>query len=244
MKKIIVLGVFLVSQLVVSQISLTTGGQPLVDGAVIAKTELGYPAAETMFRVRNNGTATTNVWIECEDLINNSGNNFQLCFGIECLPEVSEGTIYPTTGSVTLAPNASNGAFDHFLNDNPGNGSFPVDFVFRFFQTNQATQGGAEVGNSITVTYRYDPNLTVDELNQLETSGVIVKSTLIENELILDVLKNTSMSVYDLNGKVVYSSELNYGIQTIDFSNISSGVYVINFTSSEGNSSTKKIIKK
>ena len=38
--------------------------------------------------------------------------NFQLCFGEECLPEVAEGIIYPTTGSVTLAPNASNGNFD------------------------------------------------------------------------------------------------------------------------------------
>lgn len=244
MKKTVVLWVLLLSQIGFSQISLTTGGQPVLDGAVLAKSEIGYPAAEILFRVRNNGTATTNVWIECEDLINNTGNDFQLCFGVECLPEVSVGTIYPTTGSVTLAPNASNGNFDHFLNNNAGNGTFPLDFVFRFFQTNQSTQGGAEVGNSITVTYRYDPNLTIDEVNQLEASGVIVKSTLIDNELVLDVLKSTSMAVYDLNGNVVYNSELNYGIQTIDFSNISSGVYVINFTNAEGNSSTKKIIKK
>lgn len=244
MKKIVVLSALLLSQIGLSQITLTTGGQPVLDGGVIAKSQLGYPDAEALFRVRNNGTTTTNVWIECEDLLNNTGSDFQLCFGVECLPEVSEGTIYPTTGSVTLAPNASNGNFDHFLNNNAGNGTYPVDFVFRFFQTNQATQGGAEVGNSITVTYRYDPNLTVDEVDQLESSGVIVKSTLIDNELVLDVLKNTSMAVYDLNGKVVYNAELNYGLQTVDFSDISSGVYVINFTNTEGNSSTKKIIKK
>jgi len=244
MKKILILGMLLVSQLGISQIALTTSGQPLTNGAVIAKSQLGYPAAEALFRVRNNGATTTNVWIKCEDLVNNSGNNFQLCFGIECLPEVAEGIIYPTTGSVTLAPNASNGNFDHFLNDNAGNGTYPVDFVFRFFQTNQTTPGGPEVGNSITVTYRYDPNLTIDEVNQLEASGVIVKSTVIENELVLDVLKSTSMAVYDLNGKVVYNAELAYGVQTIDFSTIASGLYVINFTNAQGNSSTKKVIKK
>jgi len=244
MKKIITLLALLTLQLGFSQITLTSYGVPITDGSVLAKNQIGYPEAEILFRVRNNGTTTTNVWIECENLVNNTGSNFQLCFGEECLPEVAEGIIYPTTGSVTLAPNASNGNFDHFLNDNAGSGTYPLDFVFRFFQTNQATQGGTEFGNSILVTYRYDPNLTIDEVSQLETSGVIVKSTLIENELVLDVLKSTSMAVYDLNGKVVYNSELNYGVQTIDFSNISSGVYVINFTNAEGNSSTKKIIKK
>lgn len=244
MKKIITLLALLTLQFGFSQITLSRlNFTPIPSGSVIANNQTGYPQAEVGFKVRNTGSTTTNVWVKCEDLINNNGTNFQLCFGEECLPEVAEGITYPSVG-VTLAPNGSNGNFDHFLNDNTGSGVYPLDFVFRFYQTNQATQGGAEVGNSITVTYRYDPNLTVDEVNQLEASGVIVKSTLIENELVLDVLKSTSMSVYDLNGKVVYTAELDYGIQTFDFSNISSGVYVINFTNAEGNSSTKKIIKK
>jgi len=243
MKKIVLLLVLFSSQLNVAQISLSSSGVPVANGAVLAKNVLGYPAAEVLFRVRNNGTTTTNVWGKCESLLNNNGTLFQFCFGDVCFAEVQQGVIYPNVG-ITLAPSASNGNFDHFLNDNAGNGTFPLDFVFRFFQTNQNTQGGVEVSNSITVTYRYDPNLSIDEVNQLQNSGVIIKSTIIENELTLDVLKSTSMAIYDLNGKSVYNSNLNYGIQSIDVSDLSSGVYVISFTNDEGNSTTKKIIKK
>lgn len=243
MKKIILLLILFVSQLSISQISLSSNGVPVASGAVIAKNTLGYPLAEVLFRVRNNGTTTTNVWGKCESLLNNNGSLFQFCFGDVCFAEVQQGVIYPNVG-ITLAPNTSNGNFDHFLNDNPGNGTYPLDFVFRFFQTNQSTQGGAEVSNSITVTYRYNPNLSIDEVNQLQSSGVIIKSSVIENELTLDVLKSTSMTVFDLNGKSVYNSNLSYGIQTIDVSDLSSGVYLVRFTNEEGNSTTKKIIKK
>jgi hypothetical protein len=243
MKKTILLVALFVCQLGLSQISLSSYGVPVVNGAVLAKNQIGYPAAEILFRVRNNGTTTTNVWGKCEDLLNNNGTLFQFCFADVCFSEVAEGTVYPNEG-LTLAPSASNGNFDHFLNDNAGNGTYPLDFVFRFFQTNQSTQGGAEVGNSITVTYRYDPNLSNDEVNQLQNSGVIIKSTILENELILDVLKSTSMTIYDLNGKSVYNSNLSYGVQSIDVSDLSSGVYVTSFTNEEGNSTTKKIIKK
>ena len=52
------------------------------------------------------------------------------------------------------------------------------------------------------------------------------------------------MSIYDLNGKIVVNSNLDYGIQSIDVSNLSSGIYLVNFTNSEGKSSNKKIVKK
>jgi len=243
MKKIILLGLF-ISQFCFSQIEISRypNGALITSGTVLASNVLNLQS-EIGFKVRNIGSTTTNVWVRCQDLVNNNGTQFQLCFGAECLDGVVVGQVYPSVG-VVLAPNETNGNFDHFLNNNAGNAVFPLDFVFKFFQTNQATQGGAEVGNSFIVTYRYNPNLSTDEINQLQTSCVIVKSTIVENELVLDVLKSTTMSIYDLNGKMVYNSKLNYGIQTIDVSDFSSGVYVINFTNAEGNSSNKKIIKK
>jgi hypothetical protein len=243
MKKIIFFALF-ISQFCFSQIAMTrsTTGAAIPSGTVLASNVLNLPS-EIGFKVRNIGSTTTNVWVRCQNLVNNDGSQFQLCFGEECLEGMVVGNVYPSVG-VTLAPNGTNGNFDHFLNNNPGTAVYPLDFVFKFFQTNQATQGGAEISNAVIVTYRYDPALSADEINQLQTSGVIVKSTVIENELILDVLKSTTMYIYDLNGKLVYNSNLNYGIQTIDVSDLSSGVYVINFTNIEGDTTSKKVIKK
>ncbi len=242
MKKNYVLLLLFVSQLSISQISITSYGVPVTNGAVLAKNQIGYPQAEILFRVRNNGTTTTNVWAKCESLLNNNGSMFQFCFADVCFAEVQQGVVYPIQ-ALTLTPGSSNGNFDHFLNENSGNGTYPLDFVFKFFQTNQATQGGTEVGNAITFTYRFDPTLSTDEVDQLQTSGVIVKSTVIDTELNLDVLKGTAMTIYDLNGKSVYGANLEYGIQSIDVSNLSAGIYIISFTNEEGITSTKKIIK-
>ena len=217
-------------------------GTPINSNQVIAFNTATYPASEMGFYVRNlSATASANVKIVCESLVNNDGTGFELCYGAECLSAVQEGDVFPTTGSVILPPNGVNGNFDHFLNTNTGSGIFPKDHVFRFYQVNAT---GNEIGNSITMTYRYDPSLSVDEIDQLQTSGVIVKSTLIDSQLELDVLKSTNMIIFDLNGKALYASNLNYGVQNIDISNFSSGTYIVSFTSSDGNSSTKKIIKK
>jgi hypothetical protein len=244
MKKIILLSL-VISQFSFAQVITMTrpsDGSPIVNGTVLASNVLNDPS-EIKFKVRNSGSTTTNVWARCQSLLNNDGSNFQFCFGQECIGSVELNGVYPSV-PLTLAPNASNGNFDHFLNNNIGSGVFPLDFVFKFFQTNQTSPGGAEVGNSITVTYRYNPNLSIDEINQLQNSGVIIKSTIVDNELTLDVLKSTVMSIYDLNGKMLINSNLDYGIQSIDVSNFRSGVYLVNFTNSEGNISNKKIVKK
>lgn len=241
MKKIlpIVFAFFVTS--IHSQIALSRhNGSPIVDGQVVAFNTIAFPAAEMDFYVTNlSSTTSTNVKIACESLVNNDGTGFELCFGNECLSYVESGEIYPSI-PVILAPNGRNGEFDHLLNTSAGSGSLPKDYVFRFFQVDGS---GAEFSNSITMTYRYDSTLSVDDINQLETSGVIVKSTLVNNELSLDVLKPSQMTLYDIAGKLVYNARLEYGVQSIDVSNLSSGVFILKFTSDEGRVSTKKIIK-
>lgn len=217
-------------------------GTPINNGDVLAVSQAGYPQGEIGFKVRNVGTTTTNVWVRCDNLVNTDGTNFEFCFGEECLADVIVGQVYPSVG-VTLAPNGANGNYDHFLNNNTSGTGFPLDYTFTFFQTGQATQGGTPVGNSITVTYRFDPNLSVDEINQLETSGVILKSTLVNNELVFDVLKKTNMTVFDINGKQVMESVLEYGMQTFDVSALNSGVYMVYFTNESGAATVKKFIK-
>jgi hypothetical protein len=58
------------------------------------------------------------------------------------------------------------------------------------------------------------------------------------------VLKAATMKIYDLNGKLVLNTKLDYGVQTVEVSNFVSGVYIINFISEKGITSKKKFIKK
>jgi hypothetical protein len=241
MKKIILLITFSFSIFSFSQISLSRHNLiPIIDGQVVAFNSAVYPVSELDFYVKNNSTTvSTNVKINCVALLNNDGAGFELCFGSDCLSSVEEGMSYPINQPyVTLAPGASSGNEGHFLNTNASSGVFPRDYTFRFYQV------GTPSGNTIDVTYRYDPNLTVDEINQLETSGVILKSSLIDNQLDLDVLKAATMEIYDLNGKLVLNTKLDYGVQSVEVSNFASGVYIINFISEKGITSKKKFIKK
>ncbi len=224
-----------------SQITLTKHDlTPIVDGQVLAFNTAVYPASELGFFVKNTSVASTRVRLSCESLLNNDGIGFELCFGNECLASVEAQTIYPSA-PVELAPNTSNGNFDHFLNTNAGSGVYPKDYVFKFFQV---TSTGATFGNEINLTYRFDPSLSVDDVNQLQTTGVILKATLVETTIDLDVLKPSNISIFDVNGKSVYVSKLDYGIQSIDVSNLMSGVYFLKFIGIDGNTSTNKFIKK
>lgn len=243
MKRILLLVSVLVGTFGFSQIAVTRhNGTPVNNGQVLAYNTNTGLAAEFDFYVKNlSTTSSVNVKINCMSLVNTDGFGFELCFGNECLPDVEEGMTYPINSPyVTLPPLGQSGNDGHFLNTPIASSTapFPKDYVFRFYQAGNLS------GNTVDVTYRYDPNLSTDEINQLQTAGVIVKSTIVDTELVLDVLKGDSMSIYDVNGKIVYATKLNYGIQTIDVSNLNSGVYVINFTNAEGNSTTKKIVKK
>ncbi|WP_395064440.1 T9SS type A sorting domain-containing protein [Flavobacterium sp.] len=221
-----------------SQIALSRRNGTIINsGDIIAHNVIGYPDGELGFKVRNNGTASTTVKIRCELLVNNNGTNFELCFGEECLADIVQGQVYPSI-PVVLNPNQVTGNFDHLLNDNTGAGVYPLDFKFKFFQVNAS---GSETGNAITLTYRYDPTLSLNEINQLQTAGVIVKSTVINDILDLDVMKSTNMKIYDLNGKIVKEQTLNYGVQSVDISDLASNIYILSFTS-EGISTTQKIV--
>ncbi len=241
MKKLVLLVLLFISAIGFSQISLSRHNlTPLTDGQIVAFNTIAFPAAELDFYVKNNSTtASTNIKISCTALVNNDGTGFELCFGPDCISNVEVGSTYPVNQPyVTLAPGQSSGNEGHFLNTTVGSGVYPKDYSFRFYQAGNPT------GNTIDITYRFDPNLSSDEINQLETSGVILKSSVVDSVLELDVLKATNMEIFDLNGKLVHANKLEYGIQTIDISSFTSGVYLINFVNEKGVNSSMKFIKK
>ncbi|OYU85005.1 MAG: hypothetical protein CFE24_04230 [Flavobacterium sp. BFFFF2] len=222
-----------------AQLSLTRhNGTPITPGQVAVITTIAYPDAELDFYVHNNGTAPANVRINCMQLINADGLAFELCFANECLSYVEEGTNYPINSPyLTLAPGAHSGNDGHFLNTAIGTAPYPKDYVFRAYEV-------GNVNNYVDITYRFDPTLSTQQVNQLKDTGILLASTLVKDDIQLEVVKNsTHIQIIDLQGKVVFESTLAYGKHNITTQNWASGMYVLQLVDDYQNKSSLKIIK-
>lgn len=168
-----------------------------------------------------------------------AGSNLQLCIDPICVNNLIAGNSYPSFGS-TIPANGENGNADHFLNQNTGDGSTDLNYVLKLFRVDE---NNVEVGNSITFTYRYTPNLSNTDFNQLATLGIQLKSTVIKNSIDLHVTNQSQANIYDLNGKLLATQSLVAGDNSIEASKLASGVYLVNLTTIEGKKATVKIIK-
>lgn len=226
-----------VAQFTVSRID----GTPFTNGEVIEFTTHSSSSSELKFIVNNNATENLDFRIRCMDLINTTGANFQLCWGFECIPGVALNGIYPDYQNVINAGASTLGLGDSFKNFSAGDGAnYPMDFSFRFFTRNLT---GANVGTSFNLTYRYQGPLSIDQKNKLDLMGVKVLNTLVDSFIGLEVNKMVSFSLLNLQGQTINSGKLNENIN-LDLSNIQSGIYLLNFSSSEGLTDTVKIYKK
>lgn len=229
---------FAQSQMTVTKID----GTPITDGSLIAFGSTDITTATLGFFVRNNSNTDIDVRIKCISLTG-TGMGMQLCFGGLCYNNVIAGNSYPAF-PVTIAPGQTNTAFDHFYNSNADTGGATMkDYTFKFFQVDT---NGVEVGNSVTFTYRYNPTLSVNKVtafDQLENIGVNLKSNVLGNALLIDASKTNELTIYDLNGKLIMTETLILGANTVDVSNLSKGMYILNFKNEDGKSASLKAIK-
>ena len=233
---------FLASFFGFSQISLKKlDGTVINDNDILTFTSATSPNAYLGFKVYNAASSDTKVKIKVQSLVNTTGTNVQLCFGVVCVATIVQGNSYPNI-PVTIPANGQNSNFDHFENLNTGNGvNYPMDYVFKFYQVNDS---GVEVGNSVTFTYRFNPNLAIDDFTQLENSGIVLNSSLIQSQLDIRATKNNTMQLFDLNGKLIKTATLPIGEHAIDTSNLISGMYILKFRNEEeGQESSIKIMK-
>ena len=244
MKKTLLLFGFLFITAVQAQFTVTKHyGTAITNGQVFTYTTLDYAEASLGFFVHNNTTSDINIRIECVEITNGTGAGMELCFGDVCLSSVSAGYYYPSH-PVTIAPNGTNSEFDHFYNTNPGDGQNPIEYKFRFFQVDSQ---GDEIGDSLMITYRYAGTLGIDGFdfsNELGAVGVMLKSTLIGNDLDIKTLKNVQAVMYDINGHLISNQALNAGNHSINTANLSSGVYIMQFKNEQGQSGSARFIKK
>lgn len=240
MKKVLLfLGLLAVSA-TQAQMSVTkSDGTPVTEGQVFSFNSLDYEDAYFGFLVHNNSSQTITARIECVNVINGTGAGMELCFGDVCLASVSPGHAYPSS-AVAIAPGGTNSQFDHFLNTTPNNGGI-TDYIFKFYMEDAM---GDPVGNSVTVTYRYDPNgLSTTAFNANATTAM-VKSSIVENNLEIRASKNVQMELFDVNGKSVNRQNLSAGDHSIDVSRLSAGIYILSFNTESNQKSSVKIVKK
>ena len=85
------------------------------------------------------------------------GSMMELCFG-QCFAGVSQGVSYPSNNAepvVYINPGQTQtSSGDHFFNTDPGNGSDPVEYTFKFY----ISENGEQVGVDFRLKYRYSQN--------------------------------------------------------------------------------------
>ncbi len=216
-------------------------GTPFLNNEVIEFTSHSTTASELKFVVNNTSTENLDFKIRCMDLVNTTGNNFQLCWAGECLPDVSLGVVYPVGyQNIINAGGNTQGFGDNFKNFSPGDGvNYPMDFSFRFFARDL---NGNNVGNPFNLTYRYQGPLSLEQKDKLNLMGVKVLNTYVNNFVGLEIQKNVDYSLINIQGQKMLSGNLDSN-SNLDLSAFQTGIYFLTFNNTEGLSDSIKIYK-
>jgi hypothetical protein len=249
MKKIVFLVACLTSSLAFSQMTMKKlDGTPINNGDVFTYSVVGNASEVTSsdpaylgLKIYNSSASNINVKMKVMSMTNATGSNLQFCIDPICVGTISVGSSYPSSSPSVIPANGQNGNFDHFVNGYAGNGTAPVEYVLKFYMVNSF---GAEIGSSITITYKYDPNLSNTAFNDLKSNGIMLKSTLVDAQIEFETTAGGKAEVYDVNGKAVTNAVYTAGSNSIDVSNLNASVYILSFTTDEGKKASLRVIKK
>jgi len=228
-----------------AQLTLTNlaNGTPIVDGDVFNFNQLGSSTSsdgKLAFKISNSSaTETIRVLGQMVSFTNTNGGNCQFCVEPECFFAVSAGQTIPNV-PIVLAPGDDNGDFDSFYNTDPGDGvNYPISYTFRFFMLDD---NGNEVGDDISVTYNYSPNISTRDF-ELSDLGIDLENTVVTDYLYLNNERPVSIKVFDLTSRLVKDIQLKSGRNTVEFSNMTAGYYFTQFTDDNNRTTTVKILK-
>lgn len=216
-------------------------GNVINDGDIIEFGTIDYPAAELPFFVTNDASETIYSRVKYLGQTNASNPDFyQLCYGEECYWEiVIDGYVPPvSTYGVTIESGETTQMGNHFYNNDTGNGVDNVDFTFAFLQLDGPNSFG-EIGDRLTFTYRYNPLLSVNDVNPVNLS---LHATVVSDRLVMDVNEPVSAIIYDIQGRLINQVRLDVGQQEINVSNLSSQTYIIQFKNDHGAVKTSKFV--
>lgn len=243
MKKIVLfVGIFLCLLPLQAQFTVeTTSGTPILDGDVVTFGQVGEPS-KLYYYINNTSTNTINMRVEFVSALNADGSKMQFCIEPTCYYHITVGESYPQEQpngmSVTIAPGGQSNYGDHFMNSELGNGTDPVEYVFKFYQISDF---GLPTGTPLTFTYRYDPLLGTQEMNKLD---IAMYPTISEDFVTVETGENLNMTIYDLRGRLVKRATLSGGENQVGLSSLSAQMYLVRFENELGQSQTSKLIVK
>lgn len=211
------------------------------DGDIFEFGTTSYPEAELLFFVTNTGSQDIFSRIEYISNTNAEDPLFeQLCYGVECYFGIALGGTVPprSTDAVQITPGETTGLGNHFFSDDEGDGQGNVDFVFQF-KLYEDISSTTEVGETLMITYRYNPSLGVDAVKKVDLS---LLTTVVSERLLVDVKEPVTATIYDLQGKLIKQLNLEVGNQEINVSDLSAQMYLINFRNAAGAGKTSKFV--
>jgi len=237
MKKISLILALLISTISFAQFTVAkSDGTPINDGDVFTFTTNTYPDANLEYVVTNTTNQPINIVIEVVSISNTDGSGMELCFGF-CYSGISAHTEYPTDAPYQLAANASSEPHgNHFFNA-ASNGSNTLDYVFKF---KQLDDNGNEIGNSVTITYRYAPTASVNDdfLKTFNLYPTIIKN----NTLNIQTSEKLDLNFINIQGKTLKQIKVDSNTKNIDVSNLNSGTFFILISNEKGEEAFKKIV--
>jgi hypothetical protein len=241
--KLLLLSVFGAVAIANAQYTVTDdNGNVLQDGDVVEFGTLEQPEADYNFFVTNNNP-TDEIYSRIEYLSQTNATNTdfaELCYGFQCYYGIELGSTTPPmhVEPMLIPVGHTTGLGNHLYSNDPGNGQGNVDFVFAFRQYEDAA-GTILTGESLTFTYRYNPALSVNNVSKVNSSLV---STVVTDQLTMDVNEPVQVQVYDMQGKLVRQANFETGRQVMDVSNLSAQQYIVQFTNDGGAKKTSKVI--
>lgn len=229
--------------LINAQITVLDGnGNVIEDGSVFEFNAIDpdafgeNPIAKLSYYIQNNTSSEIEVKAAMVEIIGADGSNVQFCMDI-CLNEVTENSVVPPNWGFPIAAGATTGPGIYFWNFNDTN-----DYISYKFKVYQIDSFGSEIGTPIHMTYVYNANASVSDVN-LQKLGVKVNNTLISNEFSFTTVSATTMELFDINGRNVVSQSFNEGTNLYNVSGLNAGIYIAKFTDKQGQTASVKIVK-
>ena len=131
---------------------------------------------------------------------------------------------------------AANNAAITTATDSSGNGNNGTltNFALTGITSNWQSGSAITTGNTCSLVLS-NSNFETNKLNIYPnpSNGIFT----INSEEVLDI------KVYDLIGKLIYSNKVNSGINQIDISNYSNGIYLLQYSTTSGKTNSMKLIK-